>query len=1202
MLGRTGQKIGRWKLEHPIGKGGMGQVWSAVSGEQRCAIKLLAVRSTEDEELRRLKREGRALERLQHPNVVRALDVGRAGSSIYYLAMELLEGESLHQRLKRQPMLTVAEAVPIALSVASGLEAVHAAGLIHRDVKPGNVFLCSDGTTKLVDFGLALRLAADPEDTNETRLTEPGVVVGTPGYMAPEQISGGRREDHRVDVWALGALLHRMLSGRRPFYAEGTHIAEMVRITSSEPDPLPPEVPPAVAAVIREALRKRRAKRIQSVARFENDLREAMATPPEDGPLVPWMESNDRVPTVEVSLEAPTKPTDLPGAVLPSMAVDPLPDEVRVVSAVYLVGTGSAESRERAGAAIRAGGGRTSIIRGDQLVGVFGGSNWTGDESLRAVDVALKLRDDALRIGVGTGRAVVRGPAGGEVTGAAVQAAVRASTNAASEERKSPASMDDDALVVDGTGRRVVVGACSETRRRIRGAFDMAGCRVLRLKPGGRPLVTPELSGIHVPLFGREPLLAEVEQELTRRITEARGGSVLLFGPAGIGKSRLIQELQTRLESSKPAWRCVHWRATAGLEPEHVLGRMMAAHGLQLADAVRDRLEDAGEPTALGAVDAVHRHVAAWAGEQPVAILVEDLHRVGTGALRQLEALRRRLYELPVALVLTARPELLSQPDVSLPEAKPVPVPPLSHRDVGRLVETLLGAGASERNAVVQRAAGSPLFAEELCLHLRSRPVGGGDGGSLPDSIAAAFEARVRRLPPELQTALQCAAAVGEIFWEQSLPTLGIADPMGVLPSLRVHEAVLPYGPSALSGCRQWRFRNGIFRDVCLAMSSDDQRRKRHAGVAGWLETAGAPPAWVARQHQAAGEGEHPARGRRHWLAATAAAEAAGNADGAVHAGLAALSHELASSVDGRRATATNLLWLGRLEEAREIMAPAVAAAENAPGTTELRARVWRLHGRISAARGQPFTALEAAIKARTLFEGTGDAEVRERERLGCRMDVARCLVELGAVEEALEMLHEVDATARAIGAVSAQSASGHLLGLATLRHGRDQDAVQLLEASLAASREVNSPSLEAAAAGLLSHCHWGMRAPKAAARLGRAALQSAKAAGGGPLEALARTALAAALRDLGEDNTALNMCTSAHRIRERFGLPLLETHLLLTTYDILLDLGRRSEAEAALDAARETFVERLADVGGSPYADSFQENVPANVRLRALS
>ena len=279
-----GDKLGPYEIVARIGAGGMGEVWRARDTRlgRDVAIKILTRTGSSDaDRIRRFEVEMKAVGRLSHPNVLAVFDVG-SHDGVPYLVSELLEGETLRDRLDRGPLAVKAVATT-AVEIAQGLAAAHAAGVIHRDLKPENVFLTRDGRVKLLDFGLA-KLVESQEpltfeglDEAETaaRLTVSGIVVGTVRYMSPEQIRGAPI-DHRSDIFAFGALLFEMLTGqmafRRPSAIESLSatLAEDPLGRLEDPSPIPEEIEP----ILKRCLEKKPDDRFQSAADLAFQLRE----------------------------------------------------------------------------------------------------------------------------------------------------------------------------------------------------------------------------------------------------------------------------------------------------------------------------------------------------------------------------------------------------------------------------------------------------------------------------------------------------------------------------------------------------------------------------------------------------------------------------------------------------------------------------------------------------------------------------------------------------------------------------------------------------------------------------------------------------------------------------------------------------------------------------------------------------------------
>jgi serine/threonine protein kinase len=240
----AGSQLGGYQVIAPLGAGAMGEVWRARDGKlgREVAIKVLPEQFTADaERLRRFEREAKTLASLNHPNVAQIFGVDQVGDTCF-LVLELVEGESLDERLRRGP-LPLDEGLDVCRQIAEGLEAAHEAGVIHRDLKPANVRLTPDGKVKLLDFGLAKPAAQGrdaPASTDSVLSTEAGRLLGTPTYMAPEQ-ARGRPIDKRVDVWAFGCVLYECLTAKRAFTGETlTDVLGSVLHTQPDPAALPP--------------------------------------------------------------------------------------------------------------------------------------------------------------------------------------------------------------------------------------------------------------------------------------------------------------------------------------------------------------------------------------------------------------------------------------------------------------------------------------------------------------------------------------------------------------------------------------------------------------------------------------------------------------------------------------------------------------------------------------------------------------------------------------------------------------------------------------------------------------------------------------------------------------------------------------------------------------------------------------------------
>lgn len=270
MMTATFTHLGRYRLLRELGRGAMGVVFLAEdeSLQRQVAIKTLLVPGKEgaDGEHReaRFRQEAKAAGGLNHPNVVTIHDLGREGDWLY-IAMELLQGVELRDRLLQGP-IALEEALHIAAQVASGLAAAHARGVVHRDVKPGNIMLLAGGHVKIMDFGIARMQTSDVR-------TVSGTMMGSPKYMSPEQV-GGHSIDHRSDIFSLGSVLYEMVVGAPAF--AGSNIGQLLTaILHSTPLPAGqarPGVPASVELVIARAMQKNPQQRYQDAAEMAQDL------------------------------------------------------------------------------------------------------------------------------------------------------------------------------------------------------------------------------------------------------------------------------------------------------------------------------------------------------------------------------------------------------------------------------------------------------------------------------------------------------------------------------------------------------------------------------------------------------------------------------------------------------------------------------------------------------------------------------------------------------------------------------------------------------------------------------------------------------------------------------------------------------------------------------------------------------------------
>ena len=279
MFSLTGKQIGKYRLVEKLGQGGMAQVYKAYQPDldRYVAIKVLHPHLTGDEDFAtRFRREARAVAAIEHPHIVRIYDFD-SDEDLAFLVMEYLEGTSLkallHDLRRRDEQMDTAEVGRIVGAVAKALAHAHRQGLVHRDVKPSNVLITSDGRPVLTDFGIA-------RIVDETVITESGGTLGTPAYMSPEQ-GKGESGDARSDIYALGVMLYQLCTGRIPFDADTPYAIILKHITAPLPPPrsICPELPESVERVILKALAKDPDDRFQNAGELDRAIRAAVEAP-----------------------------------------------------------------------------------------------------------------------------------------------------------------------------------------------------------------------------------------------------------------------------------------------------------------------------------------------------------------------------------------------------------------------------------------------------------------------------------------------------------------------------------------------------------------------------------------------------------------------------------------------------------------------------------------------------------------------------------------------------------------------------------------------------------------------------------------------------------------------------------------------------------------------------------------------------------
>lgn len=918
----------------PLAAGGMGVVWRAVRLSDGLTVALKTLERLDPDRRSRFVSEAAAIQAIDHPNVVRVLDVGETEDSEPYLAMEWLEGLDLAHRLDHSTVDPFETAL-IGCAVADGLQAAHDRGVIHRDVKPANVFLCRGGAVKILDFGLALFAGASPIE----HATGVGLLVGTPAFMAPEQVAASRSEDVTTDVWGLGATLYCAVAGRTPFRADSLAL-QADRILHDEPDPLPPDVPEWLAEILLRALRKDPRARFAGAREMGEALRRGLGR-----------------------TSRPPSSTPADGAALV--------EEVRFVAVLYAEGVNEASALA---AMIESANGLARSLPARGLCGIFGVEQWGGDEPERALRVALRARDDGIagRFGVATGRAV-RGPVG-ELVDEVLASAVSVARN-------------------DG------VGVDPETLRRVQGEFELGGDRVLAARPtSSEESSAPEFDAAEAPLVGREAELALLGAALAGVAEQGSATGWLLTGGAGVGKSRLVDALARTMASEHPGATAIvcnaeahrtleGWHALRGAVRRHfdlssetppeqarevlLTGCPSAACAEGIGELVGARfLESPRLSHARSHVQHMQDLIVVSLGEWleslarrgPLLLALEDAQWADRQTLAAFETLVAILESSPAFFIATERE---GAPD-RLPGFRRLEIGPLPRDATRRLIGAVLPAALDGlADELFERAGGNPYLTLELAqAHREGKP-------GLPASVETAMQGRLDALPAPLKDLVRRASVLGRTFTADALRGLGAPSPEIDLEELR-RRGLVTFDRSGAA--RAWRFRHALLSEVAYSSLTAEQRASLHATATVVLASSpGTPAAEIARHLEAAGR---PEAAIVEWRRALDDARRAADGTSALAAAdrLLGTAVSRADELAMRESRLEALIFLGRgaeaMPDADRILALSATASERAHA---LGLRSW-----LSSRASRWDEALELLAEARSLDPETPEIAIRQ--------------------------------------------------------------------------------------------------------------------------------------------------------------------------------------------------------------------------------
>jgi predicted Ser/Thr protein kinase len=807
----------RFELRRMVGEGGMGCVYEGLDRETGGTVAIKIFSTTVQEQ--RFEREAELLAACDDPAIVRYIAHGTTEKGELFLAMEWLDGVDLAARLAAGPM-DLGDALEVTLRAGTALAHAHARGIVHRDVKPSNVFLVGGSCTnvKLIDFGVA-------RAKSKRALTRTNVFLGTVGYMAPEQVMGLPDIDGRADVFALGCVLYECLTGV-PAYAADEPLSVFAKLLVDEPPRLAksrPEMPVALDAVIARMLARQRDQRYQSVPEALADLR-AIAAGQHVEVVIPRIERSDVGERRVVSFIA------VDNGFASSGDRTVTPDQVSSATGEVL---GVAQSL-----------GLAKIIELDGIV-VLG--TWEGaarDRATRAVQCALSLAAafPTISIGVATGASDTQM----ESTDSEV---IRRALGLARVARTA-AGIPIDELTADLASEAYSVTETAGTLRVQRAAGD----------------VTKQ-----APLMGRQRELSYLETSLAETVDEAVARSVVVVGPEGSGKSRLVRAF---LERRTPSGLIIQTagNVVAAGEPFLLLKQLLrevddlAATGtpsmqprLLAGDAaVLTRIRTAtGEPpvpeVATKAITAWLRRLATRFGS--IVLVVEDLHWVDAPSVAVLAAALRELEGISVLLVSTTRPSgrVLAASLFSWSQTTELRLQPLSSRASEMLVRALLEREVTEDviERIVASADGNPFSLGVLVRHVNRTGT-----KQAPETVLAVIVARLESLKDDERAVVRAASVFGRSFPSAAVASLLRKDVATIEPlitSLAKEDLVVE------SGVGVYRFRHELYARAAYEMIASGSRQDLHKQAAEVLLHLGAAPLTIAHQYRYAGMSDEAA-------------------------------------------------------------------------------------------------------------------------------------------------------------------------------------------------------------------------------------------------------------------------------------------------------------------------------------------------------
>ncbi len=878
-----GERLGgadgrRFEIVSSLGGGAMGLVFRARDEELQRTVALKFLQPLEDitgaSPMERLRQEARAIAQFDHENIVSIFDASEWTGEpwetrVPFLVMECLEGESLGALLQREGRLDVRRALTILCAVAAGLTHAHERHIVHRDLKPSNVYLSRKGHVKLLDFGLAW---LTQKDSPSIPLLP---TAGTPPYMAPEQWKG-EPQDERTDIWSAGVMMYEMLTGQHPF--PGDTLEELrASITADTFVPsmrvLRPELPEALDALLGQMLVRDPARRLASAAELHQQLRRIEES------LSPWREEPR-------GLEPGRRQVTLVGcwlAGLAELARELDPEDFGEVQAAF---------HRTCSQVVREYGGSITYYVGDEVLACFGHPQTKEDDSVCAAHAALKIAT-VMR------RALCERLPPACLPGLAARVGIHTDTVVFDD---IPPELHGGTPAIQGEGPRIAlwlahqakagtVNLSGTTATLIHGSFQTqpVGMRAFEGLGGRREVEVRCLLrarrrvsrfdrahglGTLTPLVGREEQLHEL-LDIWERVRGGQGAFVLICGEAGIGKSRLIQELRRRVPpASGLKLQCQCWSqfSHSAFRPiiemlQHLLRLSPSREPRRNLIRLRKQLEMAGlsaEKVGLIAsflslpVDEASLHLKlsrqrqkemtfealtdlllCMAAQRPVLAIIEDLHWADPSTLELLSYLLERVEPARIGVVISTRPDF--QPAWGTRKTlHKVVLERLPAAMTAALVRETPGGRALPPETVeqlVEKTDGVPLFVEELTRMVLARaPAGASSHGppamTIPVTLNELLLTRLDMLSPRQKALAQLCAVVGRSFPLALLVMLTGSKEEALLRDLRDlgDAGLLQHMEEAREPAYQ--FRHALLQEAAYQSLLRKTRRRYHGRIA----------------------------------------------------------------------------------------------------------------------------------------------------------------------------------------------------------------------------------------------------------------------------------------------------------------------------------------------------------------------------------